>query len=213
MIKLVGFKRVAMVAVLAGLNAAALAAYFFYVSPLLDETTAQLEGLKSEIGQLKSKIDDSKRDVAYVNENLDRFKSIVASGLFGAQDRFEGQRLLEDLRKQGDIYSFNYSVGDMTPLPSPEADSMGFDLMGSKVSVTRISATLDNGFFSFAQGIEKSFPGHTRIRHLDIRRNIPFDNKQLDDIADGKQVELVSADIDFDWITLQQKAAAAAGGR
>ncbi len=214
MIKLLGFKRIAAIAILLGLNALAMAAYFLFVSPMLDDTTAQLEGLKSDLGQIRGKIDDEKRDAAFVNENTGRFQSIAASGLFGGQDRFEGQRILDELRKKGDISSFTLTVGEMTKLPSPDADSIGFDIMSSKVSVTQAVAALDTGIFALAQGVMKDFPGHTRIRRFEVRRTQPLDDKVMNDFSDGKDVTLVSADLDFDWITLEQKPAApAAGGR
>lgn len=215
MIRLLGFRRVAILAVLAGVIVVALLAYLTVLQPMLDDAQQQLATVDGQVSQLRNKLTTAQQDVAFVTENLEKYQAISEKGLFHTQDRFMADRLLQELREKSGMEPFNFRISDMTDIPSADAQAMGYRLVSSRVSIDRATATLDTSFYTFVQELTSSFPGYVAVRDLKLRRQVAYDARALKDIADGKTVNFINGDIIFDWMTLTPVASGAddASGR
>jgi hypothetical protein len=206
MIKLIGLKRIILLSVLFALNLLVGCAYFFGVSPMLEEAQTQLSSINGQISQLQGKISGIKQDVAYVNENLPAFKDLEGKGFFLQQDRFMIGREMETLRARTGISSFAFSIGDVQEVPNPDATAIDYKLINSRIKIDRIVSPLDTNVYVLMQEMSEVFPEYSRIQSVDMTRVAEVTETSLKDIAAGKAVNFVNASVTFDWLTLVPKS-------
>jgi hypothetical protein len=207
MIKLIGLRRIIMLAVLLGINLLAASFYFLTLSPILEDAQAQLNAVDSQISGLHGKITEARQDMIFVKENLSKYQELQDKGLFMEQDRFMIDRLLQDMRGKAGLSAFSFTIEDLKDVPNANAESMGSKLVSSRINVEKIASPLDSNIYVFLQNIADAFPEHTAIRKFEIKRVAGVNEQALRDIYDGKPVSFVTADISFDWMTLASKAA------
>jgi hypothetical protein len=215
MIKLIGIKRITNLAILLGINLLIAAFYFLTLAPMLDTAQAQLNAVSGQISSLNGKIASAKQDVVFVNENQSKYEALKDKGLFMEQDRFLIDHQLQDMRSKAGLSAFSFTVEDMKDVPNASAGGMGYRLVSSRVNIERIGSLLDNDIYVFLQDISATFPEHTSFQKFVIKRTAEADEKALKDVQDGKQVNFVTADISFNWMTLapQQADSSSKGGR
>jgi len=207
MIKLIGFKRIVFLACLLALNLSALGIYFFSISPMLDDITAQKEQVEGQIRDLRGKISAAKADMIFLKAHLAEYNVMKDSGFFVNQDRFVISHVMEDLRAKEGISTFSFSVGDIKEIPNPDADAVNYKLISSRITVNNIVSPFDTSAYIMAQDIAHAFPGYARIQDLKVTRKGEVDEKSLKDISEGKPVSFVDTTLDVDWITMIPKPA------
>lgn len=207
MIKLVGLKRMIFLACMITLNLAVLGAYFFSIGPLLDDVTSQTDTVNGQISELRGKINSIKQDMAFVKDNLPKYNELKNSGFFENQDRFMISRIMEDLRVKSGISSFSFSVADVTEIPNTDAEAVNYRLINSRIKVDKIVSPLDANIYMLAQEMTHVFPNYARLQGMHITRAAEVTEATLKDIASGKPVNFVDADLEFDWITMVPKLA------
>ena len=212
MIKLIGFKRVVLLACLLALNLSVLGVYFFGVGPMLNDAIAQRDAVNGEIATLKANISNIKQDLVYMEENLPRFNELKEKGFFLSQDRFTINRMLDELRIKTGISSFAFSVSDVMEVSNNEAAAVDHKLISSRVKIDSIVSPYDMNIYLLVQGIARDFPNAVRIQSMNITRAAEVNEVALEDIAAGRPVNFVRADIEFDWITMVPKAETAPAG-
>ena len=212
MIKLIGFKRVIFLACMAALNLAVMGIYFLSIGPMLDEATSQRDVVNAQISELVEKINSVKDDVAFVTENLSKFNELNGKGFFQHQDRLTVSRKMEELRTKVGISSFSFSVSDVTEIPNAEAEAINYKLINSRIKVEKIVSPLDANIYMLAQEMGNAFPSYARIQSMNITRAAEVTEAALKDIAEGKPVNFVDANLEFNWITMVPKPAEGATG-
>ncbi len=98
MIKLIGFRRAILLAIVLGLNLFMAAVYFFGVDPLRTDTETKLNGVDAQISQLSHNTQNIKTELAAYKDNHEKYDDLKVKGFFSPQDRFEAGRQLDDLR-------------------------------------------------------------------------------------------------------------------
>ncbi len=205
MIKLVGFKRMIFFVCMLTLNLAVVGAYFFWIGPMLDEMNGQRDAVNAQITDLRGKIANIKQDKAFVEENLPKYDELKDKGFFQNQDRFTISRIMEDLRVKAGISSFSFSVADVAEIPNTDASAINYKLINSHIKVDKIVSPLDANIYVLAQEMANVFPDYARIQNMNITRSAEVTEATLRDIASGKPVNFVNADLEFDWITMVPK--------
>jgi hypothetical protein len=212
MIKLIGFKRILLLACLVALNLSVLGVYFFSIGSMLDEATSQRDTVNGQISALHGKITSIKQDMAFVNDNMPKFNDMKDKGFFLNQDRFTINRIMNDLQTRTGISSFSFNVSDEKEIPNADAEAISYKLIDSHIKVDKIISPLDINIYMLAQEMPHAFPSYARIQNMNITRTGEVTEASLKDIIDGKPVNFVNADIEFDWITMVPKPEGAAAG-
>ena len=210
MIKLIGFKRLIFLACMVALNLSVLGVYFFSIGQMLDDVTSQKSTVDGQISELRGKIGNIKQDMAFAKDNLPKYNELKDKGFFQNQDRFAIDRIMKDLRAQTGISNFNYDVSALKEIPNADADAVNYRLIDSHIKVDKIISPLDTNIYILAQALPHVFPPYARIQKMDITRAAEVNEQALKDISEGKPVNFVNANIEFDWITMVPKPEAAA---
>ncbi len=200
--KLIGIKRLILLAILAGVNAAIAAAYFLWIGPMLTDAQNSLTAVAGEISQLQGKIQNTKAELADYKENLPKYEALKASGFMSGQDRFQISRDLDAVRQASELGGFSFNISDLRTLNSDEATTAQLKVLNSRITLDQVGALLDKNFYDFAERMGTSFPAHVRLQRLEIKRSQPLNNQTLQRIAQRENVPLLTASSIFDWMTV-----------
>lgn len=201
MIKLLGFKRTMILAVLIGVNALLGSIYMLWASPQTDALNNQLLGLRSEISNLQTGIQNTKSDMQMLEENLPTYDKLIKDGFMQDQDRFVMSRALEEIKEKSHVQGFSFSVGDIQEITNSDAQLANKRLLHSRVSVGNISSPLDINFFDMMRLIETDYPVHARINTFKVSRNGELTQDRLNTMVDHP-VSTITAEVTFDWFSL-----------
>jgi len=202
MIKLIGIKRIIVLAILLGINVAIAIAYFLVFEPMRSDTEEKLNGISSEISTLQGKIQSTKQDLADYQTNLPKFKQLKTSGFMSTQDRFQLSRDLNDVRTSAGVAGFSFRVDDIKKIDNTDAKTADMQLINSHINVDNVSSVLDINFYDFLDKMESNFPAHLRVSEFSIERKDPVSGPTLQRIAAQQPVSLISAKAGFDWLTM-----------
>mgnify|MGYP000865286793 CR=1 FL=1 len=206
MMKLIGSRRVVALALLLGFNLIVAGVCFLMLTPALEASRQGLIVLNAQITELGSKITNTKKEVAYLRDNIPRFHTLEEKGFFLDQDRFMIGRLIDETGKKALLSNFFFAVDDLAEIKNADADKMDHRLVSSRITVKDIDAALDTSVFAFAQDIAAAFPEHTRIQRIDIKRTAEVSEPLLSALSSGKPAGFLRANVLFDWMTLVPKS-------
>ena len=201
MIKLLGFRRTLTLAILLGINAILLAAYFLWAQPQATDLEGQIAGLRAQLSSLQTNIQNTKSDMKMLQENLPLFDELKRRGFMQEQDRFVLSRAMEDIKTKAAIRGFSFSVGDIDVIDNQDAMAANKRLLHSRVSISNISSLLDVNFFDLMALIESDYPVQARINSFDISRSTELKSSDLEKLKSGP-VSMVTANLTFDWFSL-----------
>jgi hypothetical protein len=205
MIKLIGLKRIIILSVLLALNLIIFSAYFIGIFPQRLEADSQLAAVQGEISELRGKIGTIKQEMAYLQENVPKYRDLEKKGFFLNQDRFLIGRMMEELRVKAGITSFSFQIADVEEIPNPDAAAMGHRLVNSRITVDSIVSPLDNNVYILMQEMNNAFPEYARMQSLNVTRTGEVTEQALADLSLGRPVNFVNATFIFDWMTLVPK--------
>lgn len=200
--KLIGIKRLILLAILAGINAAIAAAYFLWIGPMLSDAQNSLSAVTSEISQLQGKIQNTKAELADYKENLPKYEALKTRGFMSGQDRFQISRDLDAVRQSAELGGFSFNISDLRTLPNDEATAAQLKVLNSRITLDQVGSMMDKNFYDFAERMGTSFPAHVRLQKLEIKRSLPLNNATMRRIAQLENVPLLTASTIFDWMTV-----------
>lgn len=199
--KLIGIKRLILLAILIGINAVIAAGYFLWVEPSLEEAQQKLTAVKTDISNLQSKIQNTKQELAEYQANLPKYQALETSGFMSNQDRFQISRDLDTVRTNAQLASFNFRIDNLQEVDIPEAKNASMKVINSRINIENLSPLLDINFFDFLDKMVTDFPSHVRLDNFSIERGDPLNGSALQKIAFDQPIKLVKGRAVFDWIT------------
>jgi hypothetical protein len=200
--KLIGIKRIIILAILIALNSAIAAAYFLWIEPMRGEAQVKLNATKSEISKLQGKIQNTKVELREYETNLPKYKELEARGFMSSQDRFQITRDLEAVRARAALAGFGFQIADLQTVNNDAAREANMKVLNSRISVDNIGTLLDIDFYEFIDLMLREFPSHVRLQSFAISRKQALNAPTLNKIATEKgNVPLVSSKAVFDWLT------------
>ncbi|MBI1216189.1 MAG: hypothetical protein GC185_10270 [Alphaproteobacteria bacterium] len=200
--KLIGLKRLIILAALLGLNVFVAGLYFLWVDPMVGDAHTKLDGINGEISSLHSKIGSVKRDLAEFKRSLPKYQAFKKSGFMGGQDRFQASRDLDMLRKQAGLAGFSFNINDVEQLDNPEAKTAKMQIISSRIDISNVSFLLDNNFYGFLDMMAHDFPEEMMFNSFTLERKAPLDRAALSKIRNGETPELLTASATMQWITI-----------
>ncbi len=204
-VKLIGVKRLTFLATLLGITVFFGFTYLVVFNPMLNNSRSELGKVKGQISSFRGKINSVKADIKYMKENIPRYDKVLSQGMFDDQDRFDVERLIEKMKTKAHGVEFSYDISDLEELDSEKADLMGYRLIKRSIALNSVKAMLDSDILSFFQSIKTVFPLYNQIKGFELSRKSRVNYSVLTDIADQKKDSMVTAKLDFDWVTLSEK--------
>ncbi len=187
--------------VLLALNLAFAAVAFQFVDPAREEALSDSERLVRQTGSLRRQIQKMVRDRKLLPQRQAEYEKLVEKRFVGLQDRLRAIRVLEDLRKKHRLTGIKYQFSPEREVQDSAAEANGFMIATTRVSVL-LRSHLDSDLIGFTRDLPKRFPGQVRVESLLIKREKKPTRKLLIDIRNGKNIDLVSGSVVFDWRTL-----------
>ncbi len=201
MIKLLGFKRTLILGVMIAINALLGLIYLFWASPQTAMLNTQLMGLRSEISNLQTGIQNTKSDMQMLEQNLPTYDNLIRDGFMQEQDRFVMSRALEEIKTKSHVQGFSFSVGDIREITNADAQLAEKRLLHSRIQITNISSPLDINVYDMISMIETEYPVHARIDYFKISRASDLNQESLGRMT-SEPVSLVASELTFDWFSL-----------
>ena len=203
--KLIGVKRTLILAILLAINLAIASVFFLQIGPMRDDARTKLNAVDAEISDQSQKISNIKADLDTFNKTLPDFKVLENKGFTLSQDRFRMSRDLDDVRKKAELAGFSFTINDVKKIDNPDALAAHIQLIDSRIRIENVVSLLDLNIYDFVDLMEADFPAHLRVQAFNITRKDPLDSVALGHIAKKEPVSLISATMQFDWLTVVPK--------
>ncbi len=208
MIKLIGRKRFTILVALAMVNVVLLAALMLWVIPSRDNAENQLNGLNGQIGTLQTDITTIKEQIQKTQEHMPYYDRLADIGFFDNQDRFEAERVIQNIQNTSGVRSASFSIGELVDINEPLAEQAGHRLVMSPVEVKNLQAFNDIEVYKLLYMINNNFSGHTRLKSLKLERPLVITQESLDALSDlERNIGFVTGTAEFEWYTMLEKPA------
>ncbi|MGM0422141.1 MAG: hypothetical protein ACQEQL_03475, partial [Pseudomonadota bacterium] len=128
------------------------------------------------------------------------------SGFFQTQDRFQAERLIQDVRADSGVQSTDFAIDPLVDIDDERASDAEHRLIMSNIRISDIQAYTDIDIYRFVYLMNNSFPGHVRIKSLNIERSDEVTSDTLDKMNDAEdRSSFVTATADFQWLTMLEE--------
>jgi hypothetical protein len=203
--KLIGAKRMLILAILLAVNLAIAAVFFLQISPMRDDAQHKLDAVNGEIAEQSDKIATIKADLETFKKTLPDYQALERKGFTLNQDRFRMSRDLDDVRKKAELAGFSFTINDIKKIDNPDALAAHMQLIDSRIKIENVVSLLDLNVYDFIDLMGSDFPTHLRVQSFQITRKDPLNSVALGHIAKKEPVNLISATATFDWLTIVPK--------
>lgn len=201
MIKVLGKKRILLLAALAALNVLFAALVYLYLIP---QTEGQEKGLKS----ISSKVKTVQKDLDFIQQEFDQleiqkeqFEKLRVKGFFDAQKRRQAEDILQQIQKQSEVISAKASIGAGKTIENEEAKKAAHVVLESPINI-RIEALDDVSIYNYVYLLENFFPGHLYVDDITMTRKEDVTGTALRSIAGGQNPPLVVGIVNLSWSTM-----------
>lgn len=201
MIKVLGLKRIIVIAVLIAVNAVFAGALYYILTPEKTNQQQQLSSLRGQVSGLNRDLDNIKVEFEQLEEQREEFGVLKEDGFFKNQDRRQAEKVLNLIQKRSKVSKAQISIGSGKLEENEQAKKAKHKILKSPVAV-RIEAMNDVDVFRYIFLLEKYFPGHIGVKTVKMERGAEVNGTVLRGIAGGQNVPLVTARIEFEWRTM-----------
>ena len=201
MIKVLGAKRIAIIAVLVAVNAVLAAGIYMYIQPEVTKKERELRSLKGKIKTVSSDITRMQIEFDQFEEQQAQFNEYKKDGFFIKQNRRQVRDLFEQVQKASGVNAASVSIAPAAIEGNDEAEKAKHKVLSSNITVD-IDALSDIDIFNYIFLLQKYFPGHLAIETISYEREADINGTILRAIASGRNFPLVSAKIALKWRTM-----------
>lgn len=208
MIKLIGAKRLVIIAVLAGLCAVLGASSFMLIKPQNEKVDRELRQLKSDISFKRSETNRFREEMAEIQNEKNTFQSLQSLGFLGEQSRLEARKRIEAIQSYSRILSARYNIAPGKVENTATATDADQVLLKTEI-VIDLDALDDADIYKFISLMESAFIGHVSVTSLELERVLDLNEVTLRQIGSGIPAVLVKAKLVLNWQTLLSRQQAA----
>jgi len=201
MIKVLGLRRITILAILLGLNALLASINYFYVAPETEARAAQVKTQEGKIRTLQSDIGRLQVEFTQINDQRAAFEKLKKKGFFSDQDRSLASQLLQSLQRSSNVISAVADVKPGTLIDDEEAKKANHKLLASPMTID-ITALDDQDVYRYFYLMRENFPGYITLNTIDIRRAQTLNGTLLRSVAAGENPVLVNAKFELLWQTM-----------
>lgn len=201
MIRVLGVKRVFVLVALLLLNAIFAASVYFYLMPEKDRKEREIRSMRAQISGLHSDIDRLQIEFDQLEEQQEQFSVLNDKGFFDSQDRRQAELIFKKIQKEAGVVSAVASIQAGEIEDNEEAKKAEHKILKSPISIS-IESVDDIDVFRYLYLVKNFFPGHLTVTSLNLERKADVSGIVLRSIANGRNPELVHADINMMWRTM-----------
>ncbi|MCB1681020.1 MAG: hypothetical protein H6858_03485 [Rhodospirillales bacterium] len=201
MIKVIGAKRLFLLAVLILVNVLLAASTYLYMIPQESETAKKLRSLRSANQTKQSDIERMQIEFDQLGQQQDKFDALKNDGFFKAQVRSVAKKLFKDIQEESHVVSAVATIKPGAIEENQEAKKSNYKLLVSPVEIT-IQAFDDSDIYNYLFILEQKFPGHLSVDQMSMYRAIDISGPVLRAIATGANPVLITAKINISWRTM-----------
>ena len=201
MIRVLGGKRVVVLALFIGLNVVFASALYMHFAPLKIEKEREQRVLRGRIAGLSADIDRLQIEFDQLEDQRAQYESLREQGFFDEQNRRNAEKLLEKVQKEATVISAvaNIQAGEF--VSDPEAQKSEHKILASEITV-KLEALEDADIYRYIYLVKKYFPGRITLTEVSMERAQEVNATVLRAIADGKNIPLIEAEIKMLWRTM-----------
>ncbi|MBK6895189.1 MAG: hypothetical protein IPH06_01165 [Alphaproteobacteria bacterium] len=201
MIKVIGAKRLLLLAVLLGVNVLLAAATYFYLIPQESETEKRLRTLRGENQTKQADFDRMQIEFEQLGQQQDKFDALKEDGFFKTQVRSVARKLFRDIQLESRVVSSVAAINPGIIEENEEAKKSNYKLLASPIGIT-VEAFDDADIYNYLFILEQKFPGHLSVDQMSMSRVTDISGPVLRSIATGQNPVLVKATIKMSWRTM-----------
>jgi hypothetical protein len=201
MIKVLGAKRLIVIAVIVALNAVLAGVLYGYLQPKNGTLIRDLRSTQSLVGSKRSEIGRLRVEYQQIQEEKEFFGGLENAGFFSDQDRVLARRRMQEIIDQSRVLSARYNISPRAEVANEKAKQANHVELSSPISVN-IDAVDDADFYNFLYLVENAFPGQTSVQAMSLERVMDVNEAVLRSVGTGVNPVLVRGKIDFVWKTL-----------
>lgn len=205
MIRVLGSKRLMLLAGLAGLNLLLAAVTYIYLAPHAFSQQMRLNGLNGQISTVRSDIDRMQIEFEQLNAQQAQFDALKKKGFLSNQQRRQAEKVFESIQKQAGVISAVAKIEAGQVEDNEEAQKAEYKILSSPVKI-HIEAMDGVDVFRYIYLLEHFFPGHVAVTDMQFERKSEVTGPVLRAIASGENPVLVDADIEMVWRTMIPQA-------
>lgn len=201
MIKVIGAKRLLLLAVLLSANILLAAATYLYLIPQEAETAKKLRILRGENQTKREDINRMQIEFEQLGQQQDKFDALKNDGFFKDQIRSVAKKLFKDIQIESHVVSSVAAIKPGIIEENEEAKKSNYKLLSSPIDIT-VEAFDDSDIYNYLYILEQKFPGHLSVDKMSMTRVTDISGPVLRAIATGANPVLVKATISMSWRTM-----------
>lgn len=201
MIKVLGTKRVMILAVLLIINGVLAGALYMILTPQKLKTQRELNAVRGQVAGLQGDVERLQIEFEQLETQQAQFEELKADGFFTKQNRRDAEKRLEAIQKKAGVVSAIASVKPGKFIENAEAAKAEHKILSSPISI-RVEAVDDIDVYKYLYLLENSFLGEVRLKELNLSRNSDVSATILRAISSGNNPPLVDAQIELTWQTM-----------
>jgi len=203
MVKLIGLKRIILLAVLLVTNGALAAAFFLWIEPMRATADRDLNRVRGDISKLRIKISGIKEEMKTLKKHQKYYDGLFEIGFMTPQDPFFLKRKIAEISDKTRVAGYKYRANPVQVIEFPQANKAGYQLYNSRIELKDIKAYTDADIYHLMHLVNTSFPGQTRIQSVSLHLKNKIDEVVLKGLASKKGDNYpINAELSFDWQTL-----------
>ena len=205
MIKLIGLKRILTLFILVLFNVALALTFFLWMEPERQKSEVELRGLNSQIAKLRNDILNIKEEIKRTEQNMPYYEAMDRLGFFSGQDRFMADELIKQLGDNSGLKTVRFTIDPLTDIKNDSAEEANRRLVSSTINLGEMRGFTDVDIYQFLYTMNNGFPGHIRLKSLEITKAGEVTSTALDKIKDGSALAnngFVTATAKLQWLTM-----------
>lgn len=201
MIKILGTRRLIIIAVLAGLNVFFAAVVYSFMIPGNVSLQAQLNDVSGQVTASRAETERMRTEFDTIQRQKAQFEQLQATDFFTVQDRVQARDRFEAMQKFSRVLQAGYDIKAAVVEKTDELTEAGQVMLVTPVDVS-VDAVDDLDFYQFVYLIENGFPGFAGINRIEVQRIRDLDDVSLREIGSGVPTTLIQGKISFTWKTI-----------
>ena len=207
MLKILGRKRVILLAVLVLLTAIFGGLWMQVFAPAREEVERNLSTANSTLESKREEIRKLKKEYVLLQNQISNYEKVKRLGFFNDQSRVLAQETLDDFRAKSGVLKANYNVMAGEEVKDDRASSINYMVIKSPVDI-EIESIDDGDFYNFLKLVLEQFPGRANLEKMTIEKRDALTQDVLKDIGSGTPVALIKGVIKYNWFSMAKKETA-----
>ena len=201
MIRVLGYKRIAILMFLVAVNVIFAALLYLYLVPELKSTERDMRKAKAAESAVRDDIANIQTEFSQLEMQQERFEGLKADGFFSNQSRRDAQAVFTAAKAYSGVTEAVVSVKSGVVVEDQDAAKAEQVLLESPVSI-EFTGVDDADIFEYINYLEQVFPGYLSVEKMSLSRNANISDTMLRAIAAGRNPPLVSGSISMVWRTM-----------